>query len=162
MDFVEELFLAEGWSDNDDPMLRMAGEAVVQASSFLRSLYMADVWMQPPAARAAAEHGLRFLRRYEALAKLAFDSGRTLWVVQPKLHAHHHISLYLLLGSEKGPVLNPMCFSTQASEDFIGRPSRLSRRVTAARLCSDRVIDRYLRSCFHEWVKAGYIIEARG
>lgn len=162
MDFVEELFLAEGWSDNDDPMLRMAGEAVVQANSFLRSLYMADVWMQPPAARAAAEHGLRFLRRYGALAKLAFDSGRTLWVVQPKLHAHHHISLYLPLGSERGPVLNPMCFSTQASEDFIGRPSRLSRRVTAARLCSDRVIDRYLRSCFHEWVKAGYIIEARG
>ena len=121
---------------------------------------MADVWMQPPAAGAAAEYGLRFLHRYGALPKLAFDSGRTLRVVQPKLHTHHHLSLYLLLGSEKGPVLNPLCFSTQASKNFIGRPSRLARRATAARLRSDRVIDRYLRSCFHEWVKAGYIIEA--
>eukprot|EP00435_Cladocopium_sp_Y103_P057691 s983_g20.t1 len=122
MDFVEELFLAEGWNDNDDgQMLRMAGEAAVQANSFLRSLYMADVWMQPSAARAAAEYGLRFLRRYGALAKLAFNSGRTLWVESMIQRTIQH-SLQKMLGKKLGALseADSKDSSSQHSSSILG------------------------------------------
>lgn len=154
--YVEHRFKHEDWSDNN--LLALGGEAVCALNDCLRILYKGELWLQPAVAREASEYGLRFLRRYGAGARIAQQNKQSLYVLQPKLHAWHHLMLFLLHQSQKGRTLNILAFGTQPSEDFIGRPSRLSRRVTASEKCSDRVIDRYLRSCHHEWVKAGMII----
>ena len=158
MQYVEHRFSTEDWSDFP-VSLRLCGEAATAVNASMQVLYSGTAWLSVPEAREAAEQGLRFLRRYSNLCKISHAAGRTLFVLQPKFHAYHHLMMYLLDGTSRGAaVLNPLCFSTQVSEDFVGRPSRLSRRVTSQRPCADRVIDRYLRSCYHQWVKCGFIV----
>ncbi len=159
MAWVQSLYYSEGstWS----PMLQIAGQAAVEGNAFLRCLYNANAWLTVREARLASEHGLSFLRHYSDLAMMAWRDGRTLWVIQPKHHAYHHLVLQMLLASEAGKVINPLCYACQQSEDFIGRPSRLSRRVTAQPKVAERVIERYLQSCYGQWVKAGFIVESK-
>ena len=53
----------------------------------------------------------------------------------PKLHYFHHIALDMLRQSSNGPwVMNCLATSVQQQEDFVGRPSRVSRRVDVRRL----------------------------
>ena len=158
MQYIEHRFLTEDWSQLSIS-LKLAGGAAVSANAFLRLLYNWEAWLPAPIAKRAGELGQRFLRRYSTLCTMAREAGRNLWILQPEFHAFHHLVIYLLRSSERGCVLNPLVFSTQQSEDFIGRPSRLSRRVTGQRPCAERVIDRYLRSAFHQWQRAGYIIK---
>ena len=144
-------------------MLQEAGEACVACNSFLRGLYDSEAWIAPVEARRIAGFGHRFLVLYQRLARQAFLDGRLLWVLQPKHHSMHHLVVELHNSSFKGKVLNCLCVSTQADEDFIGRPSRLSRRVTPKPLHSaHRVLERYLQSCYGHWVKEGYLIPSAG
>ena len=155
MHWAESRYRAEG--ANWDPMMQLAGQATISGNSFLRALYSAEAFLSSREAEAAASHGRNFLKCYSRLSVMAYDQHKTLWVIQPKIHAYHHLVLYLLDGSRRGSCINPLCFATQADEDFIGRPSRLSRRVTGTSLAADRVIERYLQSSYTQWVKAGYI-----
>lgn len=157
MTWVESRFDAEGhlW----DPVLQQVGETCKLCNAFLRSLYDEDAWLEAARAKEIALLGHQFLVRYSRLAYAAHREGRLLWVVQPKLHAMHHLVLYLYYSSRNGKTLNVLCYATQADEDFIGRPSRLSRRVTPKPLHScHRVLERHLQGCYTQWVKEGYII----
>ena len=157
MTWVESRFDAEShlW----DPVLQQVGETCKFCNAFLRSLYNEDAWLEAARAKEIALLGHQFLVRYSRLAFAAHREGRLLWVVQPKLHAMHHLVLYLYYSSRNGKTLNVLCYATQADEDFIGRPSRLSRRVTPKPLHScHRVLERHLQGCYTQWVKEGYII----
>ena len=59
-------------------------------------------------------------------------------------------------GRIKGFALNPMILGNQMEEDFIGRPSRISRRVSP-RLPATRSLQRYLIAARTAWVQAGMI-----
>ena len=159
MAWFQSRFEAE--CDSWDEMLQVAGEGSKSINSCLASLYHGEVWLRPSHARTVGEQGLCFLKIYSKLAKMAWQQQRNLWVLQPKLHALHHLFLQMVLSSELGAVLNPICLGTQADEDFIGRPSRLSRRVTADPIaCCDRVLSRHLQNSYDEWTKAGFIVRA--
>ena len=93
-----------------------------------------------------------FLRRYSCLAKLAYSQGQKLWLVMPKAHCFHHICLELLEQSKVGVCINPLCFSVQQDEDFIGRGARLSRHVSSVH-CSERTVDRYLMASYFKSLK---------
>ena len=54
--------------------------------------------------------------------------------------------------------VNPLVWSVQSDEDFIGRPSRLSRRVSPVTVVQ-RVTQRYLQGAYAEWVRARLIVE---
>ena len=145
------------------PMLQEAGEACLACNSFLKGLYDGEAWLEPTVARRIADQGRAFLTHYTRLARASLKDGCLLWVLQPKHHSMHHLVLYLYYGSQRGSVLNCLCFSTQADEDFIGRPSRLSRRVTPKPLnSSHRVLERYLQSSYAQWVAEGYILPSSG
>ena len=156
--YCEARYHAEKW---EDETLALAGEAAEALNGFLHLLYNGGAWLAPDEAEKAAELGLRFLRRYSKLSFLAFSQGKKLWLVMPKHHSLHHILLELLDGSKRGPVINGLCWSVQQDEDFIGRGSRLSRHVSAAR-CSERTVDRYLMSAYSKFVEAGYLVVAKG
>ena len=73
---------------------------------------------------------------------------------------HYTISPFIFFeGSFIGPLVNPICWATQQSEDFVGRPSRLARRVTPKLLqVAPRVLQRHLQASYEHFAKAGYIV----
>ena len=125
--------------------------------SILCILYNGEAWLAPAKATEAGELCLDFLKKYASLASTALASGRQLWILQPKHHSLHHIGLDLLQGGSRGFTLNPLCVSTQQDEDYIGRPSRLARRVTAQQPVAHRVISRLMQATYSQYVKAWYI-----
>ena len=158
MKYVQHRFERDGaaWT----PMMQLAGQAASSINLCLGKMYNTDnAWLTSTQAKQIGNMGMDFLKKYATLAQTALNDGRMLWILQPKMHAIHHVFLYLIIGSDRGQVISPICFGTQQDEDFIGRPSRLSRRVTAKpeQSCR-RVISRYLQNCHSEWVKAGFLV----
>ncbi|CAE7231791.1 unnamed protein product, partial [Symbiodinium sp. KB8] len=103
----------------DEPIFRLAIQAAQAINEFLRLLYSSDLWLPPEVARRAAELMFRFLRRYESCARLSYEEGRTLFILQPKLHTLQHCGITLLHTAGRNMEgLNPLCWSTQMSEDF--------------------------------------------
>ena len=94
-------------------------------------LHREPVWMDPSRAMEAGQNGYCFLQAYSKLARYALDAeGRLLFNLVPKLHYWHHVVEVLVSTSTSGHrPLNPLTHSTFQCEDFIGRISRISRRV---------------------------------
>eukprot|EP00438_Fugacium_kawagutii_P034951 Skav211771 [mRNA] locus=scaffold674:769002:770810:+ [translate_table: standard] len=110
------------------PMLLLAGEAGSCLNGFLRTLYRGNVWLSNAEALKAGRLGMDFLKKFARLARSAWLEQRTLWALQPKHHALHHVVIDLLQQSAAGQALNPFVFSCHADEDFIGRAPRLAWR----------------------------------
>lgn len=154
MEFCEHRFKHENFSH--EPLLSLAGEACIAIQRCHRILYRSCVWLSPETCRLVSQLGCLFLRRYSQLATLAYRRNQALFVFQPKIHILQHFMLDLLDAANANlEGFNPLVFSCQQSEDFIGRPSRLSRRVTAQRPVLHRVADRYLMSAYHHFIGLG-------
>jgi hypothetical protein len=151
--------LTEQDFSQSEPMLTQVKEAVVAINAAIRIMYGADLWLSRTETRAISGHGLRFLRRFEELALQGQRRGLNLWMIPPKMHCLQKIFLRVHFAwSQNKCILNPLATSVQQCEDFIGRPSRLSRRVAGGQKATERVLDRYLLSCYPHWVRAGYLI----
>ena len=145
-----------------DPLLLLAMDGAKAINLFFRTLYAEGFWLSPAVASFTGQLASKFLRRYEECARLAHSEQATLFVLQPKLRPLHHFAVDLLRAVQAGhEAINPLGFSTQMSEDLVGRPSRLGRRVATPLVCQ-RVLERYLQSSYGEWVKAGLLIESKG
>ena len=161
--FVEGEF--GGRAFPNETLLGVALECVASLNASMREMYVADLFLRPEQALKIAGFGLRYLRRYGALAEMAQTQGRALFPLMPKAHAWHHIALELHLSAStpgRRWCMNPLCYSTQMCEDFVGRPSRLARHTRPGKLQSRRVIQRYLKASYHEWVKAKLVHRVRG
>ena len=161
MEFVEFRFANESF--NDEPVLKMAAEACTAIQRMGRILYRSSLWLDSETCRLCADLGLQFLRRYAQMASLSQSNGRCLFIYQPKIHVLHHFTVELWGAHERNVhAINPLAKSCQPSEDFIGRPSRLSRRVTAQLPVLHRVMDRYLQSSYHHFVQSRFLIRPSG
>jgi hypothetical protein len=111
---------------------------------FYGVLYSHGLWLQRKCARHVYKSGLTFLRGYKQLAALCEEMNIRGFKLRPKLHSFHHILFDLSDGlqSQAPLILSPMAFNCEANEDFIGRVSRLSRRVSQ-RLVSKRTLQLY-------------------
>ena len=157
------LFIESQLGDRSgDGMLDLCAQAVKSINAAIGGLYSEEVFMTPEKARELGEQGLRFLRRYSVLAHNAMAARQALFVMLPKHHVLHHVFLQdLLLASQKyAYIINPLCFSVQLCEDFIGNISRLSRRVHPT-LCSLRCVQRHLQHAYRKYVEAGFLVEER-
>ena len=126
--YLEHVLTTQNWQH--EPMLEKAGEAVTAMNFCLSSLYASDVFVEPPArAIDIAEHGLKFLRRLQWLAKDAIKCGQALWLLTPKCHIIHHLLLEdMLIPALRGlSPCNPLSFSVQQDDNFIGKASRKGR-----------------------------------
>ena len=138
-------------------LLHLAYEAAVALNSFTRMLYDSEVFIHGERALQIAENGETFLYLYRRLAERAFETKRQLYPLLPKVHSLDHIIHALALqGKIKGMAWNPLILGNQMEEDFIGRPSRISRRVSPLQT-SLRTLQRYLISAQAAWVKAGML-----
>ena len=139
----------------DGSLLHLAGQAVGFLNRFLELLYKSDVFIEKRRGMFIARQGLGFLNLYRVLARQAFESARQLFPLLPKTHSMDHVVHFMLAQCKmRGACYNPMVVGNQQEEDFIGRPSRLSRRVSP-RLPATRTFQRYLIAARAACVKAG-------
>jgi hypothetical protein len=112
----------------------------------LSALYSEGVWIPSSQADRIATLGLNFLKCYGEVAVICYKRGIKRFQLIPKLHMLHHQFINLSWHASIAQwSLNPLCESVQMDEDFIGKPSRLSRRG-GARIQAIRLLQRYLCS----------------
>ena len=161
MGFLEFTLTDSGrtFPDTLKPLLQIVKEGTVAINQSVHAMYLAELWLTVEEGREISGLGLRFLRRFEEAAEKAKAQNMNLFSFAPKLHCLHKIYLRVHSASAAGiRYLNPLAVSCQQCEDFIGRPSRLSRRVAGGSMACTRVCDRYLQASYTEWVAMGYLV----
>ena len=144
-----DFFTATCKGDLRDPSHRNLLEAVHETLrgglDFMGVVHSHGLFLTHPCAVFLHRSGLKLLRGYHFLAEHCINAGLKLFSLRPKCHYFHHTlkELEMQIYSGHRWVLSPAIWNCENNEDFIGRLSRLSRRVSP-RLCSIRVIDRYL------------------
>ena len=108
----------------------------------MSGLYHEGAFIKASVAKALAMKGLSFLRKYAELALLCHRQGMKRFPFIPKCHYLHHQILQLFHESRSSQwARNLLLYGCQMQEDYVGRPSRLARRVSS-RTQSLRVIQR--------------------
>ena len=129
---------------NSDRMLQIIASACGAMTRFMVCLLAAGLWMDQQESLQCGENGLYFLACYAKLADLSYQASLCRYNLVPKLHCFHHVCLDLIYKSRSAQFqMNPISQCTFQDEDFIGRVSRLSRRVSPRLQCL-RTIQRYL------------------
>ena len=135
----------------EDSLLRLCFKAALNINLFFSKPYRHQVWIKREAALEIAKHGFQFLHYNAELAEGCFRENLALFMHMPNLHRLHHIFFELHDGASRSDyAMSPLVIACQMEEDFIGRPSRLSRR--------QRTIRRALEASYAEYVRAGLII----
>lgn len=107
-------------------------------------MYRSGYWIRASCGHKLAMWLLYFLQSYGTCAKICLREGKCRFSLIPKTHSLHHVIWELQAQAEKNVwIENPLAFSVQMQEDYIGRPSRLSRRVSARQMIR-HVVDRSL------------------
>ena len=120
----------------------MQAEALKMINLCLGNLYREGLFIRSRDAERIAKQGLLFLKLYAELAQICFDRRAKRFPLNPKLHYLHHQFLEMLLDARRAQwCFNIIMTGVQMEEDYIGRPSRLARRVSS-RTTSLRVIQR--------------------
>lgn len=117
-------------------------EATFAINDAITSLYHSGLFVPAQEAKRIARQGLAFLSLYGHLAWICFQRKQQRFPMVPKAHYLHHQFLDMLLMSKRSPwVVSPLLYGVQMQEDYISKPSRLSRRVNP-KTCSHRVLQR--------------------
>ena len=117
---VHRFFCAGGVTKAD------ATSAMNQA---LSTMYSSGYWLNKNCAKSVSKQMFFFLYTYQCLAHASLAAGKNRFSMMPKLHCLSHTALQLKKQAEGADwVQNPLSFSVQMQEDFIGRPARVSRR----------------------------------
>ena len=146
---------------DEGSILQFAGLAAREINSFISKSYKEAVWVWHTKSLEIARHGFRFLRYLGHCARLSYDSGRPLFLMTPNLHRLHHL-FYILWDEAQVSewTLNICVFCCQIEEDYIGRPSRTSRRVAPQQVIR-RTLERTLAASYAKFVEAGYLIPSQ-
>ena len=151
--FVEWRFaiLLADYVGNDEEYLHNIWSAAKFANECLRLLYWQGLWMQPSIARTIARCGFGFLETFNKLATMALARNLPRFQVIPKSHMWAHVvhTLRAEAASEE-LVLNPISFSCQQDEDFVGRVCALSRVCHPATLHA-RTLQKYKVAMAVRW-----------
>ena len=138
-----------------DTMLMSCMRANTLIGAAFEELYANDVWLSVEVAKRISAKALQFLRIYMSLAKQCFDDGKAFFPYMPKGHVVHHVFLAMKEEADAGESqINPMVYGVQVDEDFVGKSSRLSRRVGAGQVVK-RVLQRSLCAAHRRWIEAG-------
>ena len=147
--------------DNDD-MLRLCRDANVMVGTCFRMLYERDLWLNRNDASVISSLALSFLDAYRRLAKMARDRSRNLFSLMPKAHAFEEIFYEIKHELRQKPqmqwILNPLVHSVQISEDWVGRCSRVSRRLSPAQVIV-RCLQRTLKAYYAHYKDHGYLFD---
>ena len=111
--------------------------ATIPINKAFSYMYSAGYWLQTWKGKRVAKCIFNFLGSYQRLAYLTWSQGKSRYQFLPKLHYSHHFAVELDLQTSCPSVQwveNPLSTSVQIQEDYVGRPSRISRRVSIRKL----------------------------
>ena len=109
--------------------------ATLQINKTFCYLYSAGYWLQSWKGKRVADSFFYFLAAYQRLAYLTWRSGKDRFQFLPKLHYMHHFAVELDRQlAVSSWVESPLATTVQIQEDFVGRPSRASRRVSVRQI----------------------------
>ena len=146
MDFIRWLLLQHHEALEASRKFKIVSAGCEALSVLMHMMLAAGLWMDPQAALRCGQAGLRFLECYGKLMELRFRDS----LCRFNAHCFHHLCINLIeSGSSHTASLNPLSQCTFQDEDFIGRVSRLSRRVSPRLQCL-RTIQRYLTATRQE------------
>lgn len=98
-------------------------------------LYSSGFWLSSLRAKRVCNCFFHFLASYQRLAHLTLTGRKNRFQMIPKLHYLCHVAMDMKeQASNSNWAINCLAFSVQIQEDFVGRPSRVSRRVNIRRL----------------------------
>ena len=130
---------------NQLPTVEVMLSSARLAVRWFKLVYGHGLWLSPSCGAYLYEVGASFLKGYAILADHAWEDQQCLWALVPKFHFHLHTvhELWHQLNSGALVVANPVHWDCSQNEDFIGRMSRLTRRVDI-RVCTSKVLEFYL------------------
>ena len=140
-------------ADEDCDLLICIHAALKASNEFLRLLYGQGLWMDVQSAGQAAGHGFDFLQAYNKAAALCWHQALPRFKLQPKLHMLAHVCHQLVEDSRAatcGGVLNPIAYSCQQDEDFVGRISTIVRKQHS-RSVNRRVLQKFKLQLAAKW-----------
>ena len=144
MEFVFWILQQHATEVGQSRMLQIMSSASEAMGFFMRELLGAPLWLSVEQAHRAGQASLHFLQCYAKLVEIFYQKKDCKYNLVPKLHNMHHLSLGLLGSAFKGnKAINPISYCCFQDEDFIGRVSRLSRRISP-KLLVRRTMERYL------------------
>ena len=116
---------------------------------FFSTLYSEGFWVRRDTALGLAGCCEKFLECYGRCTCVCYQRGIHRFHGTPKCHMLCHFPLRLRAEAQRSFwVVNCLAESVQLQEDFIGRPSRLSRRVSPKSLHL-RCLQRYMMAAHH-------------
>lgn len=116
-------------------------------------MYEHGTWITAPACTVIGRYGLRFLQQHSIISKRYNDMKLNRFYLQPKFHLLAHTFIEILWQSELfNKAFNPLVTAVPQNEDFVGKLSRSSRRVSQ-RLVSLRTAQAYLIQLAGCWQK---------
>ena len=138
----------------DDPNEEFMSNILAGAqhcNQFLRQLYSSGLWMPSNTASMIANHGLSFLRVFNKLAAEALLRQVPRYQLVCKLHMFGHLCHSLRLDAAASEwVLNPLSFSCQGDEDFVGRICQIAR-ACHGRTMHERTLQKYKVNLAIRW-----------
>ena len=145
LDFYLQMCTAHMRDPSHACVLSAARETVRGALDFTGVLHSHKIFLTLSCAQFLHVSGMKLLRGYHFLADRCISEGRKLFSLRPKCHYFHHMlwELERQILARHEAILSPIIWNCENDEDFIGRLSRLSRRVSP-KIATKRVIDRYL------------------
>ena len=150
IEFFTRLRLHHGLRDQAHRNILAAMLETAQgALNFVGIYHSHDLFMPRSCAMMQLKCGRRLLKGYSWLAAQALGESKKLYAMKPKVHyfAHFLHDLKGQLDRNDTDILNYCAiFNCESNEDWIGRVSRLSRRVSA-KLAGRRTIEHYLLAC---------------
>ena len=123
------------FSNIDGPTLVCEADGTSAMNRALSTMYGSGYWVNKNCAKSLSRQVFFFLYVYGRLAHETLAVGKNRYSLMPKLHYLSHVALQLRQQSDLVDwCQNPLGCSVQLQEDFIGRPSRASRRVNIRQL----------------------------
>jgi hypothetical protein len=97
-------------------------------------------WLMPTCRTKIIQVAKHFDQSYARLAHYAYAKKWQLYAMVPKVHAFNHFPVQLGLQEYEDYSLNPALFDCSMSEDFIGRVSKQSRRVSFVQVVENTIL----------------------
>ena len=146
LDFYLRTVLHSPLKCHDDKTPLLAMHQMVQGGlTYIGIMHGHGVFMPASCARVQSDAGLAFIRGYAFLANYCTQHRIAGYRLRPKLHYFHHLvhEAQVQIRSGAPYILSSVMFLCEQNEDFIGRISRVSRRVSAM-TAGYRTTQRYL------------------
>jgi hypothetical protein len=145
--------LLEGAKDKCDKVLSLALGCAKAMDYAISEMHGHGIWIPSEEGTSISTAGIAFLQDHAKLVSVCYELKLNLFMQQPKLHVIAHIFLSLMHQCNAHEFcLNPISMTVPMNEDFIGRISRASRRVSQ-RLVTKRTAEAYLIQAREAWQK---------